>query len=450
MSNLTKANYINKIFKADSRNLLNVLGPVKPFVDTVVTSPPYWEMKDYGEINQIGFRQTKEDYLDDVRRVLFNCFQLTKSTGSLWLVVNDYIKDGIVQMLPWEVAECAKEAGWHLKDLIIWNKQHALPWQAKGRMRNVSEFIFFCTKTKTTNFKYYVDRVKKIDEISRWWIDFPERFNPKGITPTNIWDIPVRTQGTWRRHSKIEHHCPFPTALVARILEISTDPEDIVMDPFAGSGVVLAQADAMDRQFVGFEINDTYIQMFNDTVRHEVKQEWHAIQAWREKQNMMGQDFEQTILRLRALKFTRHVTRSFLDAMKGKEAKSIKAVICHAEIPKTYSRSTVSKLKIDVLVTCQPSVYKDALVLALKRAKQSPLSLYSIECEINVVSDLDETTQQLEDTYYLYSSYKPRSYKALNSLKDWLEPTAMDDYLEKGKVPMLANVAVDVAWAISD
>ena len=239
---------IDRLLPKDVRLLTKVLSTAEPCVDVIITSPPYWNLKDYKALNQIGYGQTKDEYLSDMRKVFNDCLAVTKPTGSLWLVVDTYREEGELRLLPFELAELARGAGWKLRDLIVWDKQYSVPWQAKGQMRNTVEFILFMTKSDA--YKYYVERVKTLDELSKWWVDFPERFNPKGKTPTNVWSIPIRLRGTWRKPSKNEHYCSFPTALVARIVELTTDPGDVVLDPFAGSGVVLAQASAMERHYL--------------------------------------------------------------------------------------------------------------------------------------------------------------------------------------------------------
>jgi DNA modification methylase len=323
--------FIDRLLPKDARLLTEVLPSTHPCVDIIITSPPYWNLKDYGATNQIGHGQTKGEYLADIEKVLSDCLAVTKSTGSLWLVVDTYRESRELQLLPLGLAERARQVGWRLRDLIVWDKQHSVPWQAGGQLRNISEFILFMTKSD--GYKYYVDRIKTLDELSKWWVDFPERFNPKGKTPTNIWSIPMRPRGTWRKPSKLDHYCSFPTALVARIIELATDPGDLVMDPFAGSGVVLAQAAAMERHYIGFEINQEYVRMFEETVKDEVAADWEEIKVWRKSQEAARTDFEQTILKLRALKYARQVTRPFLRTITTEQRALIQAILCLASIP---------------------------------------------------------------------------------------------------------------------
>jgi DNA modification methylase len=439
---------IDRLFLRDTRLLTEVLSPTDPCVDVIITSPPYWNLKDYTAPNQIGHGQTKDEYLADMERVLGDCLLVTKSTGSLWLVVDTYREDGELQLLPLELAERARQAGWKLRDLIVWDKQHNVPWHRKGQLRNISEFILFMTKSE--DYKYYVERIKILDEISKWWVDFPERFNPKGKTPTNIWSIPMRPRGTWRKPSKLDHYCSFPTALVARIIELTTDPGDLVMDPFAGSGVVLAQAAAMGRHYIGFEVNEGYIRMFQEAVKDEVTAEWEEMKAWRKRQADAKVDFEETIMKLRALKYARQVTRPFLEALKPEQQAQVRAVLCIASIPNEYQRGRPFDVKVLIVVDQRLPEFEAALRTARARAAQPPLTQYGIRSDIQIATylDLEQRPDLLNQTLYLYPKYKPRSYTVSDLMRNWFENGRLETQAERPKIPMLANIAVDVAWVL--
>ena len=437
--------FVDRLFPKDVRLLTEVLSTAEPCVDVIITSPPYWNLKDYEAPNQIGYGQTKDEYLSDMRKVFNDCLAVTKPTGSLWLVVGTYREEGELHLLPFELAEIARGAGWKLRDLIAWDKQYSVPWQAKGQMRNTVEFILFMTKSDV--YKYYVERVKTLDELSKWWVDFPERFNPKGKTPTNVWSIPIRLRGAWRKPSKNEHYCSFPTALVARIIELTTDPGDVVLDPFAGSGVVLAQASAMKRHYIGFEINKEYIRTFEQAVKDEVNADWKEMLTWRKTLQNAQIDFEQTIMQLRALKYTRQVTRPFKETLAPEQ---IQAILCIAAIPDKYQRGRPFDVKVFIVADQSLPKFEEALTLARNRSARPPLTQYGIRSEIQLCnySDLKRYPGILDHTLYLYPKYKPRSYIGSSSVESWFEEGKLKKLSEVGKIPMLANVAVDVAWVL--
>jgi DNA modification methylase len=439
--------FLDKLFLKDARLLTEILPPTEPCVDVIITSPPYWNLKDYGASNQIGHGQTKDQYLADIKEILRNCLLVTKPTGSLWLVVDTYRKDGELQLLPLELAECARQVGWKMRELIVWDKQHSVPWQTKRQLRHTSEFILFMTKSD--DYKYYMERIKTLDEISKWWADFPERFNPKGKTPTNIWSIPIRPRGTWRKPSKNNHYCSFPTTLVARIIELTTDLGDLVMDPFAGSGVVLAQAAAMGRHYIGFEISERYEQAF-EAIMDEVAAEWEEMKVWRKSEADAKIDFEQTILKLRALKYARQVTKPLSETLRKEQLAEVQVVLCVASIPNEYQRGRPFGIKIFIVANRILSEFGKALEAVRAQAARPPLTQYGIRSDICITtySDLQQRTELIDQTLYLYPGYKPRKYIASGSLKTWFEEGQLKELADSLKVPMLANIAVDVAWVL--
>ena len=213
--------------------------------------------------------------------------------------------------------------------------------------------------TKTDNYKYYTGRIKELDEISKWWVDFPERFNPKGKTPTNIWSFPIRRRGTWPKPSKVDHYCSLPGPLVGRIIELTTDPGDVVSDPFAGSGVVLAQAQVMGRSYVGCELNPAYVKMFEET-KLEVANEWNQLSQRRNKYESAKIDFEKTVMALRALKYSRQIAKNFLDLL-GDDPNEVEALISWANLPKELNRMSPIKLNLIFVVLSAPTKYKSTL-----------------------------------------------------------------------------------------
>ena len=441
---------LDRLFLKDARLLTDILSPTDPRVDVIITSPPYWDLKDYGTSNQIGYGQAEDEYLADVQKILEGCLLVTKQTGSLWLVADTYREDRELQLLPLELAERARQVGWKVRELIVWDKVYSVPWQSKGQLRNVFELILVLTKSD--DYKYYVERIKSLDEISKWWVDFPERFNPKGKTPANVWSIPMRPRGTWRKPSKINHYCSFPTALVARIIELTTNPGDLVMDPFAGSGVVLAQAAAMGRHYLGFEVNNEYVRMFEETVRDEVAAEWKAMKSWRENQTLAQSDFERTVMRLRALKYSRQVSRPFLEALDTRHRAGLRAILCVASIPEEHHRGRPFDVEVLIVVNQVLPAFETALEKARARAARPPLTQYGIRSDIRIVTyaDLRRYAEIVGQKMYLYPKYKPRKYTASGYLEDWFEGARLTELADDSKVPMLANIAVDVEWVLDE
>ncbi|THF52842.1 site-specific DNA-methyltransferase [Flavobacterium supellecticarium] len=292
---------LNKVFNNDAREILKFLGSdIK--IKTTITSPPYFDMKDYGSENQVGYGQTYELYLQDLKSIFESIYSITDNDGSLWVIIDTFKRDNQVVTLPFDLSNKLKESGWLLQDIIIWKKDKTVPWSTKGFMQRKFEYILFFTKSN--EFKYNKDRVRNFDtsQLKRWWVKYPERYNPKGKALDEIWEFPIPVQGSWG-DQYVRHFCPLPKEMVATMIEISTDKEDLVLDPFAGSGSVLFQSSIMQRNYVGFELNIEYINMFEDYIKkmHSKLKKEHSKIIDNSDQTL----FEKRILELRALKFGR-------------------------------------------------------------------------------------------------------------------------------------------------
>jgi DNA modification methylase len=295
----------------DARDL-SILGLAPASVDCVVTSPPYWHLKDYGDDRrEIGHQQSKGDYFDAVGDVFEQCFALTKPTGVMWLVI-DTLRDpvpggGELLPLPFELADIAREKGWRLQDLAIWEKNKTLPYSGAGKLRNLIEYVLFMTKS--VEFKHRPYRcAERHRPGAEWLAGWPERYHPLGKRPSNAWKFDIDTQGMWD-HSSGLHACPFPQGLVARIIDLTTDRGDIVLDPFAGIGTVPAQAAAMGRRGYGVELSPKHVKIFEDDVLPGFLADWEKNAERRALARQDQIDEALTILRLRLLKAGKEMMR---------------------------------------------------------------------------------------------------------------------------------------------
>ena len=164
----------NIIYNEDARNLLTTVGE-KVKVMTTITSPPYYDMKDYGSSNQVGYGQSYEAYLNDLSLIFESVFKITHEDGSLWIIIDTFKRNNQVVTLPFDLSNKLKEGGWMLQDIIIWKKDKTVPWSKNGFMQRKFEYILFFSKS--LNFKLNKDRVRVFDttKLKKWWIKFPER-----------------------------------------------------------------------------------------------------------------------------------------------------------------------------------------------------------------------------------------------------------------------------------
>ncbi|HCL4227744.1 TPA: site-specific DNA-methyltransferase, partial [Pseudomonas aeruginosa] len=150
--------------------------------------------------------------------------------------------------------------------------------------------------------KYYSERAREVKDLKEWWVRYPERYSPHGKSLEEIWEFSIPTQGSWGE-GYIKHFCPLPEDLVRRILTLTTDEGDTVFDPFSGSGTVPAQAAFMARNYLGFELNPSYLEMFKKYLEGNIEARLTAYSA--SKISIDADTFRETIINLRVLKYAR-------------------------------------------------------------------------------------------------------------------------------------------------
>lgn len=111
-------NHTNIVHNQDARSILKFISPeIK--VRTTITSPPYYDMKDYDSDNQIGYGQTYENYLEDLKSIFGSIYKITEEDGSLWIIIDTFKRNSQVVTLPFDLSNKIKEVGWLLQDIIM-------------------------------------------------------------------------------------------------------------------------------------------------------------------------------------------------------------------------------------------------------------------------------------------------------------------------------------------
>ena len=396
----------------DARQLDRVID--RPIVDVTITSPPYFDMKDYGVDKQIGHGQEYDEYLDDLSSIFKKIYGITKDTGSLWVILDTFRKDGEIIPLPFDVAGRIQKIGWKFKDIIIWNKTKTVPWSRKGQTRNIFEYILFFVKSE--DYKYYIDRIKNYETLKPWWIKYPERYNPKGKTPEEIWNFTIPTQGSWG-NGYVRHFCPLPTEMIENILKLTTDENDIVLDPFAGSGSVLIQAAYMNRKYIGFELNNEYIKLFKKVLQDTIKKGQSDYNI--SKENSYRQEtFQKLILNLRALKFAK-VLRKKLREDGWKDIEYI-----YVEIKPDKPDRDFKLIKVKYSILLKKKNQKELIDADIQKIiVRPPLSKYGIEPEFEYYTDKRYFMKQLPEEAYFYGLSNTHCFKhKINSTSDLKKP----------------------------
>ncbi len=234
-------------------------------VQCIVTSPPYWGLRDYGKPGQIGLEQKLHQYINHLVCVFAEARRVLRQDGIMWLNIGDGYTSGNrgyrapdkknparamtirpdtpeglkpkdLLGIPWRLALALQADGWYLRDDIIWHKPNAQPESVKDRPTRDHEYVFMLAKAE----KYYYDREAILDS--------------NGRNKRTVWSINTRSfTGA--------HFATFPFKLVEPFILASTRPGDFVLDPFFGSGTVGVVCQEYNRKFIGVELNPDYVNM---------------------------------------------------------------------------------------------------------------------------------------------------------------------------------------------
>ena len=276
-----------------------------------VTSPPYYGLRDYGgEDNQIGMEQTPEDYVDEMVKVFRLVRDNLTDDGTLWLNIGDsyynYRSDGNYPKqtvsktrqdlptktpvrgnklkglkskdligIPWMLAFALRADGWYLRQDIIWHTPNPMPESVKDRCTKAHEYIFLLSKNK--NYYYNNEAIK---EPAKDW-GTRDRSNGKyhnpgsGLVPhsgltksyerknkRSVWSVT-------KKPYKGAHFATFPPDLIEPCILAGSEPGDIILDPFMGSGTTAMVAKQHGRYYMGCELHEDYGELIKNRVPEE-------------------------------------------------------------------------------------------------------------------------------------------------------------------------------------
>ena len=265
-------------FKSNSTELHlgSALEVLKTFdneiVDCVVTSPPYYNLRDYQNDQQLGMEKSPVQYVANLVEIFNEIKRILKNDGVVWLNLGDtYAKDKNLLGIPWRVAFALQESDWYLRSDIIWQKTSILPESVKDRCTKSHEYIFMLTKSQ--NYYYNAEAIKEPtvskDNYTR------DRDNPNNKTNTtagrsrmggmkhnNYETRNKRSVWTMAPHvSKDYHFATYPKELPMNCIKASCRENGLVLDPFVGSGTTVQVAEILGRKSVGIDIQHKYLDL---------------------------------------------------------------------------------------------------------------------------------------------------------------------------------------------
>ena len=287
-------------------NLFHLTNIPDNSVDMCVTSPPYYNLRDYKNSGQIGTENTVKDFVENLCKVFDEIHRILKPTGSCWVNIGDtYDKKRLLQVPSrFEIAMC--DRGWHLRNEVIWSKPNPQPISSKDRFwSNHEKFFWFVKDVK----KYYFNRdailVPQAEiSIRRMFsknnIDKRKDFNASdkegfGISSSNqdkhyarmreemgidkefnyeelikSGKCPTRPEfDTWNVPSvtyKGAHFAGYPPELIEKPILSCCPEQGIVIDPFMGSGTTGEVAKLNNRKYIGLELNPEYAILANERI----------------------------------------------------------------------------------------------------------------------------------------------------------------------------------------
>jgi DNA modification methylase len=258
------------VFFSSSESMAGVQDRSVPFF---ITSPPYSNLKDYGHANQIGQGGTYETYLDRLNTVWQECYR--KATDSAVLVINVNSRRSKKQFYPIAMDIVRRMTSWRLWDHVIWYVPNALPQPnhyIERILDNKYESCLVFLKGDADAYKFHKPRVPQKYQTAD---PRAHKKNPNGRCLGNIVRIPAYRPPNVKEMGY--HVAAFPEELVAFFLACYTDPGDVVLDPFLGSGTTLKVAQVMGRRGIGFEINED----FRPLIGRRIAEPW-AVPDWKE------------------------------------------------------------------------------------------------------------------------------------------------------------------------
>lgn len=292
-------------------------------VDTCVTSPPYFGLRDYGMAGQIGLETDLDEYIAKLVSVFREVRRVLKDDGTLWVNIGDSyahdkkwggasggkhagalhgstgigrrktytgLKEKDLIGIPWLLAFALRADGWYLRQDIIWNKPNAMPESVKDRCTRSHEYIFLLSKSE----KYYYDyeaimentvtadrsaprgskgtlrpnagKRKQDAYQNRRYTGFNDRYFSKAAPPKknkrDVWTVSTR-------HYKGAHFATFPPNLIEPCILAGSRVGGVVLDPFCGSGTTCVTAYAAGRKFIGIDLNPQYCEMAKKRIAME-------------------------------------------------------------------------------------------------------------------------------------------------------------------------------------
>jgi len=298
-----------KIYQGDCLETLRKIPDTS--INTCITSPPYWGLRDYGESNQLGLEDTPEEFVENLVKVFREVKRVLRDDGTVWLNLGDTysshkdckstaqslakgtqaevahvidkgksvsrntkklkqagLKNKDLIGIPWRVALALQADGWYLRQDIIWHKPNPMPESVRDRCTKAHEYIFLLSKSP----KYYFDNdsIKEDAKTAPVLRDKMGEGYQADYTKGKRFSDGERVWGSTKKNKrsvwtvttkpfKGAHFATFPKDLIEPCVLAGCPEGGTVLDPFGGSGTTAIVANKHNRNAVMCELNKEYI-----------------------------------------------------------------------------------------------------------------------------------------------------------------------------------------------
>jgi DNA modification methylase len=267
-----------KLLQGDASRVLASL-PSRTF-KTCITSPPYWRQRNYGNhAEQIGQESDPEQYINRLADIFMDVHRTLTNDGTLWINIDDSYKSKELVGIPWRLALELKRRGWYWRAEIVWAKA-STPEPVKDRPTRAHEAVLLFSKKpryfydfdailEPHDSEWAVDCIRKAEKLGLTGrpntnpfskdkrkvngmrgitrAEYGTLMNPNGKNKRDVWTI--NTEKFRGSHSAV-----MPVALAEVCVKAGSEPGDVVLDPFAGTGTTGVAALSNGRRFVGVEL----------------------------------------------------------------------------------------------------------------------------------------------------------------------------------------------------
>jgi DNA modification methylase len=266
-------------------------------VQTCITSPPYFGLRDYGCAGQLGREAAPEEYIGRLTEIFREVRRVLKPDGVFWLNIGDsYAGKGIGDTIkpkdligiPFRLAFALQADGWWLRSAVVWEKPNIIPQSVKDRPTNSYEFVFLLAKSQ----KYYYDYKAIMEPVAAVTIERMKR----GVSETHKYingasgqsaqgiykprknrigeDVEIpdmrNKRDVWRvsptNSYRSAHFASYPPDLIRPCILAGCPPGGIVIDPFFGSGTTGVAALMEGRNYIGIDLNPEYCELARERI----------------------------------------------------------------------------------------------------------------------------------------------------------------------------------------